>query len=369
MLDYSYNPSLVLASLAIVLMSGFTGLSLTQGASKLEPGRRKLVVAMSAVALGGGIWSMHFVAMLGLRLPILYYYDALTTLISALVAVLITGLALLFVHFGTRTPFRITLAGGLVGLGVPAMHYIGMSGMQLCRPVYSAGGIALALGCSLVLCVLSFWLCYGQRRARNIILGTLGFGLAVFAVHFIAMGGTGFVQVAGDTPSPLGLSNEVLAFGVTLASFVIAGAFLLTGVTFRTSAPVDPALSLPESAPDPVAAQADAAPVRVPFERDGRIHFVASAEIAAIRAEGRYTYLYSGEDRLFCPWSISEVETRLQDHGFYRCHRSYVVNADHVSSFERKKDTGVLYFDRVGSLDKAPVSRSYLPGIRNSLGL
>ena len=56
MLDVSHNPLLVIASLAVALMAGFTGLSLTRGASRLQPAQRKRVVAMSAVALGGGIW-------------------------------------------------------------------------------------------------------------------------------------------------------------------------------------------------------------------------------------------------------------------------------------------------------------------------
>ena len=50
-LDYSHNPWLVAASLAVALMAGFTGLSLTRGASHLDEGRRKLVVALAAVVL------------------------------------------------------------------------------------------------------------------------------------------------------------------------------------------------------------------------------------------------------------------------------------------------------------------------------
>ena len=92
-LDQSNDVRLVLAALGVAMMAGFTGLSLTRGAQRLPLGRRKLVVSMAAVALGGGIWSMHFVAMLGLQLPILFYYDALITLISALVAILIVGVA------------------------------------------------------------------------------------------------------------------------------------------------------------------------------------------------------------------------------------------------------------------------------------
>ena len=68
-LDYAHNPWLVIASFAIALMAGFTGLSMARGLSKVPPAQRKLRVAMAALALGGGIWSMHFVAMLGLQSP------------------------------------------------------------------------------------------------------------------------------------------------------------------------------------------------------------------------------------------------------------------------------------------------------------
>ena len=67
MIEAAHDLRLVIASLAVAMMAGFTGLSLTRGANALPPGRRKVVVSMAAVALGGGIWSMHFVAMLGLR--------------------------------------------------------------------------------------------------------------------------------------------------------------------------------------------------------------------------------------------------------------------------------------------------------------
>jgi NO-binding membrane sensor protein with MHYT domain len=341
------------------------------------------MVAMAAVALGGGIWSMHFVAMLGLRLPLSYFYDGLTTMISALAAILVTGMALLVVHFGDRTPMRITLAGALVGVGIPIMHYLGMSGMQVCSPVYSLAGVATALVSSLVLCIASFWLCYGERRPQNILLGTVGFGLSVFAVHFIAMFGTEFTVVAGSTATTFGLSNEFLAFFVSLASFAIAGAFLRTGVTFRVSEEVAPAVQEEEAIPEEEQAARPRASVpaeddrpvsigathtRIPFEQGGRIHFTLAEEVAAIRAEGRYTYLYRREEKLFSPWSISEAEERLQNDSFCRCHRSYLVNATHVSSFERKKDTGVCYFDEVTALEKAPVSRSHLASVRKHLG-
>ncbi len=380
MLEHGHNHLFIAAALAIALMSGFTGLSLTQGASKMGLAQRKLVVTMSALSLGTGIWSMHFVAMLGMTLPVEFYYDALITLISALVAILLTGIALLLVHFGQRTPLRITMAGICLGIGVLAMHYIGMSGIQSVRPVYSGTGLVEAIAASLVLCVASFWVCYGKRDSRNILIGTFGFGLSVFTVHFIAMAGTQFVALPDAAPSGVWMSNEVMALCVTLASFIICGAFLLVSVTFATTtAPtaISDAQPVVQPATDSAKVVPDASPLprlepaagKLPYEKHGRIHFIPEHEILAVRAEGRYTLLYHPSGRLFCPWSISEVEERVSDANFVKSHRSYLVNPRHVVSFERKKDTGICHFEEGAPLDVAPVSRSSLKAVRARLGV
>ncbi len=366
MLDYSHNGWLVAASLAVALMAGFTGLYLTHGASKLNDQRRKFIVALAAIILGGGIWSMHFVAMLGLQLPILFYYDALITLISALVAILMVGLALLLLHFRPRTVQTMIGAGVIVGLGIVVMHYVGMSGMQLCRPVYNAWDVAIATLASVVLSVAAIWVAYDNRTQRNILLGTACFGLAVFTMHFVATGLTDFVATDNAGGAGPALNNQVLAMGVTVSVFLICGAFLLTGISFvgpETATGAAPSVE-PEPEPAPVVPRAG-----VPYERDGQTFFAQPGKIAAIRAEGHYTVLYMDADKLFCPWSITEAESRLKPDGFLRAHRSYLVNPEHVSSFERHKDNGTCYFDGVDALAKVPVSRSRLTDIREALGL
>lgn len=388
MLDYSHDWRLVLAALAIALMAGFTGLSLTRGASRLAVGQRKAVVSMAAVALGGGIWSMHYVAMLGLQLPILYFYDTLTTLISALVAILMTGLALLILHFRKRTVGSMTLAGAIIGLGIAVMHYIGMSGMELCQPVYTPLGVAAALVASVGLSVLAVRVAYSERGRRNILLGTLGFGGAVVLVHFTAMAGTGFRPdgVLG-TFGPK-LNNETLAILVTLAAFVISSAFLLTGITFAPTpdsggmaVPMPAAASIAgsdarisEPAPVPVPAAAASAPprpatgLRIPHEKEGRTFFLDPSVVSVVRAEGHYTLLHRGADTLFCPWSISEAEERLSTAGFLRVHRSYLLNPAHVTKFERLKDSGTCNVGGAEAL-RVPVSRARLADLRQALGV
>ncbi|NDW52421.1 carbon monoxide dehydrogenase [Aliiroseovarius sp. PrR006] len=360
-------------------MASFTGLSLTRGASKLKVAQRKVTVAMAAIALGVGVWAMHFVAMLGLQLPILFYYDALITLASALIAILIMGVALLILHFRERTTTNVTIAGAIVGLGIPVMHYVGMYGIQLCRATYTLKGLLTAVAISLALSIAAIWIAYGKRDRMNIVIGTIGFSTAVVAMHFVAISGTSFWEVVGETSIGPLVRNEALAIMVLLISFLICGAFLLSGITFMHSAP-QAAASRPLVAPSEMTeGMSDedvferpsfaGAMVNVPYEQDGQTLFVDGNAVAFIQAEGHYTVLYADDKKLFCPWSISEAESRLPSPYFIRSHRSYLINPALVSRFERKKDNGICHFDLNGAQLTAPVSRTKLATVRAALGV
>lgn len=379
MLEVTHNSYLVLASVGIILMASFTGLSLTRGASRLKVSQRKITVVMAAISLGVGVWAMHFVAMLGLQLPILFYYDALITLASALIAILIMGVALLVLHFRERTATNVTMAGAIVGLGIPVMHYVGMHGIQLCRASYTLGGVLSAVTISQVLSIAAIWIAYGKRDRINIVFGTVAFSAAVVIMHFFAISGTSFWEVVGETSIGPLVRNEALAIMVLLISFLICGAFLLSGITFMHSTPQ----AAPSAAPESVSAASGEAPEKdvakpvpvmsnlgnVPYEQDGQILFVDRNSIAFIQAEGHYTVLHVANKRLFCPWSISEAETRLPPPEFIRSHRSFLINPALVSGFERKKDNGICYFNLGGMQLTAPVSRAKLAIVREALGV
>jgi len=375
MLVMSHNHLLIAASLAVAMMAGFTGLSLLKGASDISIEKRKYNVALASIAMGGGIWSMHFVAMLGLQLSMPFFYEILTTLASALIAILVVGMALLILHFVKRDRKTMVAAGILVGLGIVIMHYLGMSGMRGAVPQYSVHSIIITIALAVGLGIATFLVAYSERNPVNILMGTVFFGIAVFAVHFIAMHGTTFMEAPSDIPDKILISNEVLAIGVSMAAFIICGAFLLTGITFITPTAVDeikrevePQIQKPEDIGE-LSNLENTTSIRVPYERDGRSQFIQSSSICAIRAEGHYTYLYTKDEKLFCPWSVSEITRRLKDTSFINCHRSYLINPAHVSSFERKKDNGICYFPSGCSLEKAPVSRTKLKQVRETLGL
>ena len=112
------------------MMSAFTGLSLTRGRSAKIIGQRQARIIMAAIGLGGGIWSMHFVAMLAPRFSVPVFYEVIETVAPALTAILLAGLAQVILHFGRRSQASIQRAGMILGLGIVGMHFTGLSAIK-----------------------------------------------------------------------------------------------------------------------------------------------------------------------------------------------------------------------------------------------
>ena len=357
MIEYGHNGLLVFLSLLVALVAGFTGLSLTKDLSSKSFSQRKIAVALASFALGGGIWSMHFVAMLGLQMPILFYYDAAITLVSALIAVLLVAVALGLLHFTNRTPVTIIAAGGITGIGILAMHYVGMAGLQLCRAVYTAPGLLIAFVAAMFICIMAFRVAYTNRNDKNIVIGTVGFGGAVFSVHFFAMWGTNFFSVDQITEFGPSISNEIMAIGVILTSFVILGAFLWVSATFLAP----PSVMEDEDSDAPRTER-----IALPCESDGKRVFILAQDVSFLRADGHYTQVYTDAGRLFCAWPITQAAKRLLPTGFIKVHRSYLVNPSKIARFERGKDKGSILFAQ-DLLPPVPVSRSKVKDVQEMM--
>ena len=385
MITPTYDYLLVGASILVSLMASFTGLTLTKGISALPESRRKMQIVMASLALGGGIWSMHFVAILAMRFPLPIDYDAIYTLGSALIAILMAGLALLIMHFAPRTWVSQIVAGVILGNGIVVMHYVGMSAIRGCLALYEPMGVVLAIVGATVMGITAIGVAYAKRDTAHILASTMIFGASVVVVHFVAIAWTSF-QISGSAAgiTPL-IENGTLALLVMFSAFVICGTFLLASTNYvfagfgkaaPAGGPVGPFDEVREGGGEPLPEEAlltafvphGEAP-RIPYERDKRTCFIPADQVIALRAEGHYTVLYTREEKLFCPWSISEAERRLPESLFLRTHRSYLVNIHQVTAFERHKDSGSCHFDGVQSLKFAPVSRGNVAGVREALGL
>jgi DNA-binding LytR/AlgR family response regulator len=95
----------------------------------------------------------------------------------------------------------------------------------------------------------------------------------------------------------------------------------------------------------------------LPIEREGGTHFLAVDDVVAVHANAHYTYIFDGNDKLFCPLAIGNVESRLDNNRFIRVHRSHIVNIDRVVGYKRSGDNELVEMAGVAHY-VVPVSRS-----------
>ncbi|MBL4907696.1 MAG: LytTR family transcriptional regulator DNA-binding domain-containing protein [Sneathiella sp.] len=390
--EIAYSPVLLLASIAIAITASFTGLRMTSNLRTLDAAQRKKRVAQGAFALGGGIWSMHFVGMLAVNMPLTIAYAPLPTLGSALIAILVTGTAMLSLHFGVRNKKRIAIAGVMTGIGIVAMHYLGMSAISAnCIVTYNPLGLIIAAAIGIGASIAAMELAYGQRTLKASIAGAIVLGIAISAMHYSAMYFPIF-SINSDiivTPVPL-LSKDTLALIVSLSSFIICGLFLLFAIPTGLEKPVElnttdeiqttasavgetehpvsnlaHSYALSRALSQPAASPAE---VRIPYDRNNTIRFLTPSSIFMAQANGHYTKLHNGEEELFCPWPISRLEKKLNPDMFIRTHRSFIVNHQKITGFRRDGDKAFCVFGDTGKLE-APVSRGKIAELRSLLNL
>src|SRR5579863_7255424 len=144
----TYNPLLVLLSIVVAIFVSYTALSLSARVARAKSGsdNTALWVAGGAVSMGCGIWSMHFIGMLAFSLPIPLTYDVSTTLASLGIAIGLSGYALSLASRVQISLRRLAAGAVVMGLGICAMHYSGMSAVQVLPVITYEPTLLLASG-------------------------------------------------------------------------------------------------------------------------------------------------------------------------------------------------------------------------------
>jgi diguanylate cyclase (GGDEF)-like protein len=190
-----------------------------------------------ALAMGTGVWAMHFVGMLAYLLPFSVTYDAFVTVLSIIPAVLAGGIAL-YATAGSKIGYRnIVLGGTCMGLGIGTMHYTGMAAMHMDAVMrYDPSLFALSILVAAVLAIIALYLeariVIGKQTPASVLGGivtALVMGAAISGMHYTAMTATYFFQ-EGRTPTPaLALDHTMLA--MLVVSFAVALIALLYTAT------------------------------------------------------------------------------------------------------------------------------------------
>ena len=395
-MQVSYEPWLVLLSVAMAVQGAYVGFGLAVQIGSAAGMRRRLLLAGAAFSLAVAIWTMHFVGMLAARLPFPVDYLVFPTLLSFLVCVLVVGIAVFAISSGPLTRARLALSACLMGAGIFSMHYIGMAALHASAhmvhaPAYVAASLLIAIAAS----GLALWLATGRARHPPLILSALAFGFAVSGMHYTAMAGMTLFPHPGPSPGAPALSSDLLAIVVAVVAFCVSGIFLLLlvpdraeGVTVE-AAPLSPPHTDNgiDEAPLAVNAAGSDASLRrgiyaplggagappprladhLPVERDGATQFVPVDEVVAVQANAHYTYLFNGSAKLFCPLAIGEVESRLDRSRFMRVHRSHIVNIERVIGYKRSGDSETVEL-AADSQYMVPVSRSRAGWLKARIG-
>jgi len=360
MIQMTYDPALVALSVVIAIFAAYTCFHLVERMEGSVGVARKAMLSGAAIAMGGGIWSMHFIGMLASRFDATVGYDLLLTLISALTSILVTGIALVCTSFAPVTRPRLAAGGLFMGLGIASMHYIGMAAMRADMAMrYSPAVVAASIAIAVVAAMLALWLAYNLRGFLQRVLAATVMGAAISGMHYTAMAAVTFHEASVlDAPVAPVLSQPLLASVIAVTTFLIFGFTLLTAVPERAT----PAgrVAIPH--------EDGSLLVKLPVQKNKTTLFLDLDDIVAIQADAHYTTAVTRTGRYFCPISLSVLETRLDPVRFVRVHRSHIVNIRHARGFERQNEQAVILLD---GLDGAPVpvSRGRVTYLRTALGI
>jgi PAS domain S-box-containing protein len=232
----SYNLWLVALSVVVAVLVSYTALSLAARVAASNSAQVRFWLIGGAVAMGVGIWSMHFIGMMALSLPITLRYNVVTTLVSLSVAILTSGCAL-WIAGGARLGWRRLGCGALLmGTGICAMHYSGMSAIQIIPMiVYDPVLVAASVVIAVVASFAALWLAFNLRSGRSwqLMIGRLVaaliMGAAISGMHYTGMAASRFSSGAfcvGGLP----LDNQWLSLVVGLIAVALLAITLITTV-------------------------------------------------------------------------------------------------------------------------------------------
>ena len=231
----SYNYALVALSVLIAIIASYAALDLVGRLTAARGWSRAVWLLGGAVAMGTGIWSMHYIGMLAFILPVPVAYHWPTVLLSLFAAILASAIALYVVSLQKMGALRALAGSVLMGAGIAGMHYIGMAAMRLpamCQ--YDPFLVVLSVVFAFLISLAALWITFHFRveKARiswRKIAGAVVMGAAIPIMHYTGMAAASFTSsnIPVDMSYAISISTLGTA-GITAATLIVLGLALLT---------------------------------------------------------------------------------------------------------------------------------------------
>jgi NO-binding membrane sensor protein with MHYT domain/CheY-like chemotaxis protein/two-component sensor histidine kinase len=236
MLPGHYEIPLVLVSILVAIFASYTALSLAGRVKNSHGLSARLWISGGALAMGTGIWAMHFVGMLAFRLPIPLGYDIPITLLSLLLPITVSGMALWQVSLPNLRLADLATSSVLMGVGINAMHYTGMAAMKM-EPgiVYDPALFAASVAIAIVASAGALWMAFRLREnmphvwALQIGAAVL-MGFAIAGMHYTGMAAASFPLGSVCTAASRGASQNALAVLVIIATVGVLTIALMASI-------------------------------------------------------------------------------------------------------------------------------------------
>ncbi|AGZ35086.1 bifunctional diguanylate cyclase/phosphodiesterase [Pseudomonas sp. SWI6] len=236
MLTGSYSSSLVLISLCVAILASYTALDLTGRIATAKGRAVHLWMVGGALAMGIGIWSMHFIGMLAFSLPIQLGYDFGLTAFSLLIAVLSSAFALWLVSQPSLPWTQLGFGALIMGAGISFMHYTGMAALRMLPgidydPVLFSASLAIAASASAAALWIAFRLRQHTPYVRHVRgLAAIIMGFAIVGMHFTGMAAANFPEGSYCGALAEGLKGDGLVYLVLITTLAVLSVALLTSV-------------------------------------------------------------------------------------------------------------------------------------------
>jgi NO-binding membrane sensor protein with MHYT domain len=235
------NPIFIALSIVIAILASYAALEILERVKTLSGAERRNWLLGGAGIFGFGVWSMHFIGMIGYMLPVNVQYNYPVVMLSILPIVLAAYFVLDLLARPTVSMAQILLGGVLLGLGVGGMHYGGMFAMQMNAtlsfdPIMFAVSVLVAVGVSTA-GLLTLTSSFLAGSAYKQVVTAIVTGAAIPIMHYVAMAASRFTPAADQMQM---MNAPLLPFGnLVLVNVVVVATLLVLSLpallNFRTA--------------------------------------------------------------------------------------------------------------------------------------
>ncbi|WP_019075603.1 MHYT domain-containing protein [Streptomyces hokutonensis] len=238
---FSYGAVTPVAGYLMAVLGSALGLRCVVRCVHYRQGWKPGWLALGAACIGCGIWTMHFIAMTGFQVEeTSIRYDVALTVLSLAVAVVVVGAGVFIVGYRGAEAVALVTAGAITGLGVAAMHYLGMYAMRLPGSIrYDTFTVAVSVAIAVGASIAALWAAASVRGFVSSLGASLVMGVAISGMHYTGMAAVSVhlhnAPATADGATPVSLLLPMLLgpviFLVLASAVVMMDPLLLAGAS------------------------------------------------------------------------------------------------------------------------------------------